>query len=318
MGAPSWRTPVPSRATGHRRFRAVRVRSPGGPRRTCTVDEGMTEMSGTTETREDRAVLEIADGIAELRLTRGDGGNAIDTLWIEALTAAIDDLEAALAAPGGHETVRAVLITAEGRAFTVGGDIATFASAGEDLAEVLVSMVEPFNLALRRISELPVPVVAAVQGAIAGGGLGLAWASDIVLCAPEAKFATAFHALGVSGDGASSWYLPRLVGLRRAQEIMLGGRVLSAQEAVDWGAATAVVPADELRARATEAARELADGPSLALGRMRALLRGSADVSLGEHMALEVEHMRASGASADAREGVRAFTERRPAEFRAL
>lgn len=277
---------------------------------------GMIEMSGTTETREDRAVLEIADGIAELRLTRGDGGNAIDHLWIEALTASVDDLEAALAAPGGRESVRAVLVTAEGRSFTVGGDIATFAEAGDDLAGVLVAMVEPFNDALRRIAELPVPVVAAIQGAIAGGGLGLAWAADVVLCAPEAKFATAFHALGVSGDGASSWYLPRLVGLRRAQEIMLTGRVLAAQEAVEWGAATAVVPADELRTQALEATRRLADGPSLALGRMRALLRGSADVSLAEHMAQEVEHMRGSGASEDAREGVRAFTERRPAVFR--
>lgn len=269
-----------------------------------------------TETLTDRVVLQIADGIAELRLTRGDGGNAIDTAWIQGLTAALDELEAALAAPSGREAVRAVLVTAEGRAFTVGGDIAEFASAGDNLAEVLVGMVRPFNAALLRISELPVPVVAAVQGAIAGGGIGLAWASDIVLCAPEAKFATAFHALGVSGDGANSWYLPRLVGLRRAQEMMLGGRVLSAQEALEWGAVTDVVPADELLARARESAARLAAGPSLALGRTRALLRGSFDVTLAEHMAAEAEHMEACGATADAKEGVAAFIARRPADFR--
>lgn len=270
----------------------------------------------STQTLADRVVLEIADGIAELRLTRGDGGNGIDHRWIAALAAALDELDAALAAPGGRERVRAVLITAEGRAFTVGGDIATFASAGDGLAEVLVEMVRPFNAALLRIAELPVPVVAAVQGAAAGGGLGLAWAADVVLCAPQAKFATAFHALGVSGDGACSWYLPRLVGLRRAAEIMLEGRVLGAQEAVDWGVATAVVPAEDLAEAARERARRLADGPSLALGRTRALLRGAADVSLAEHMRLEVEHMQACGATEDAREGVRAFTEKRPARFR--
>lgn len=271
----------------------------------------------TTEPTTDRVVVEVSDGIAELRLTRGDGGNAIDRRWTQALAAAIDAIEDALAAPGGREAVRAVLLTAEGKAFTVGGDIAHFHANRERLDEELEAMVSEYDASVVRLAELPVPVVCAVQGAAAGGGLGLAWASDIVLCSPEAKFATGFAKLGLSGDGGCSWFLPRLVGLRRALELMLEARVIGAEEALEWGVVNAVVPAEDLAATARERARAFADGPTIALGRMRALVRGSADVPLAEHMLREVENMAVCGKTEDAREGITAFTERRPAEFRA-
>jgi 2-(1,2-epoxy-1,2-dihydrophenyl)acetyl-CoA isomerase len=125
-----------------------------------------------------------------------------------------------------------------------------------------------------------------------------------------------FSQLGLSGDGAGSWFLPRLVGPRLAAEMMMLGRELSAEEAVAHGLATRVVAASELDAEATAAARALADGPTVALGHMRALLRGAWDATLEQQLTAESEAMSATGRTHDAREGVQAFGQRRPPRFR--
>ncbi len=260
----------------------------------------------------DRVALTIADAVAELRLTRPEAGNAIDPAWVAAFAQVVEDVERR-----GVDEVRAVLITAEGKAFTVGGDLKHFTEQQGDLAGELERMVPPFHDALARLAQLPVPVVCAVQGPIAGGGLGLAWCSDVVLAAPQARFATGFHLLGLSGDGASTWWLPRLIGLRRAQEMLLLGRVLDADEALEWGLITEVVPIDDLDRRAHEVAAALAAGPTLSLGRTRALLRAAAETPMEEHYARESAEIIACGATADAVEGVLAFGERRPPRFRA-
>lgn len=260
----------------------------------------------------DRVTLTISDAVAELRLTRPEAGNAIDPAWVAAFADAVTDLEAR--AP---DEVRVVLLTAEGKAFTVGGDLKHFTAHQDDLAGQLEAMVPPFHDALARLARLPVPVVCAVQGPIAGGGLGLAWCSDVVLAAPQARFATGFHLLGLSGDGASSWWLPRLIGLRRAQEMLLLGRVLDAEEALEWGLVTEVVPVDDLDRRAREVAAALAAGPTLSLGRTRALLRAAAETPMEEHYARESAEIIACGGTADAVEGVLAFGERRPPRFEA-
>lgn len=258
----------------------------------------------------DRIALTISDGLAELRLDRPDAGNAIDPAWVTAFAAAVAELEARAGADA-----RAVLVTATGRAFTVGGDLAHFAGALDDLEAAMAAMVAPFHDALVRLAELPVPVVCAVQGPIAGGGLGLAWCADVVLAAPQARFATGFHLLGLSGDGASSWWLPRLVGLRLAQEMLLLGRVLDAEEALGAGLVTEVVAAEALDDRAREVAAALAAGPTVALGHARALLRAAAQTPMREYYAREVDAMLACSRTADAVEGVRAFGERRPPRF---
>ncbi|WP_372790413.1 enoyl-CoA hydratase/isomerase family protein [Paraconexibacter sp.] len=264
-----------------------------------------------------RVGLSVDDrvGLAELRLERPDAGNAIDPAWVSAFRSVVEQI-AVRAEDGGDGRVRAVLISAAGSAFTVGGDLRHFAAHREDLAAELNAMVPPFHDALLRLAELPVPVVAAVQGPVAGGGLGLAWCSDVVLAAPQARFATGFHLLGLSGDGASSWWLPRLVGLRRAQQMLLQGRVLDADEALEWGLISEVVPSDELAARARSVAVGLAEGPTLALGRIRALLRDASETTLAEHYAREAREIVACGDTRDAVEGTAAFAERRPPEFR--
>lgn len=257
-------------------------------------------------TADTRVSLTIDGGLARLRLVRGDAGNAIDPAMVSALREAVGRCS---------DGVRAVLISAEGPSFTVGGDLDHFFMEREDLPGALAAMVPPFHEALERLAALEVPVVCAVQGAIAGGGLGLAWCSDFVLAAEDAKFATAFARLGLSGDGGSSWWLPRLVGLRRAQELLLGGRVLSAEEALEWGLVTRVVPRDRLQDEAEALATRLAAGPTAAYTEMRRLVREAPARSLAQALAAEAEAMERLGATADAPEGVSAFRERREPRF---
>jgi 2-(1,2-epoxy-1,2-dihydrophenyl)acetyl-CoA isomerase len=247
-------------------------------------------------------------GIARVQLIWVEGRNAIDPLMVEQLAAAIEGCRDA--------SVRSVLISADGPAFTVGGDLRHFAAHTEDLGGALAAIVPAFHEALLALAALECPVVAVVHGAIAGGGLGLAWCSDVVLAADGTRFATGFSHLGLSGDGGSSWWLLRLVGLRRAQQLLIGGRVLDADEALDWGLVTEVVAPGELATRAEAVAADLAAGPTFAFARMRRLLLGAGARTLEEHLAAEAEAMLACGDTPDAVEGVTAFIERRPPDFR--
>lgn len=254
----------------------------------------------------DRVEARIDDGLVEMRLTRAASGNAIDPAWVAAFGEAVSRCEGA----------RAVLICAEGPAFTVGGDLKHFRSRVGDLDVALGEMVPDFHAALGALAALPAPVVCALQGPIAGGGLGLAFCADIVLAAPSVRFVCGFSLLGLSGDGGGSWWLPRLVGPRRAAEMMLLNRSVSAQEAVEWGIATTVVEADRLHSEALAIARRLAAGPAASLAHMKRLLRESWSASLPEQLDAETAAMIECGRTADAREGVEAFSGRRPPEFK--
>ena len=257
---------------------------------------------------ERRFALRVAGGIARLRMVWAEGRNAIDPLWVSELAAALEAVE-------GDGSSRVLLISADGPAFTVGGDMRHFRTQADRLASELDDMIRGYHASLVRLAALPLPVVCAVNGATAGGGLGLVWCSDVVVATEDAKFATGFAALGLSGDGGSSWFLPRLVGLRRAKELILHNRVLSAGEALAWGLIDRVVPAAELETAAAETAARMADGPTLAYGEMRRLLWRSFSVDLDDQLRAELEAIVRCGATDDAREGVTAFNERRPPKF---
>lgn len=248
------------------------------------------------------------DGLGRLRLIAPERRNAIDLRWVDELAVAVAEARAA-------HGLRALLITAEGPAFTVGGDLRFIVEDPARVAERLDAMIAPFHAALGDLGELDVPIVTAVQGAAAGGGLGLAWLADVVLVAEDLKLTTAFDRLGLSGDGNSSWWLPRLVGLRRAQELLVGGRLLGAEEAVAWGIATRSVPVAELEAAALAEARRLAAGPTRALGRMRRLLREADGRDVRARLVEEAAAMRELARTPDAQEGLRAFGERRAPRF---
>ena len=258
---------------------------------------------------ERRVLLEIDDGLAHLRLAAPERGNAIDPAWVEALGEAVGECER-------DGAVRAVLISARGPAFSVGGDLSHFAARTGDLSLALDEMVPPYHDALGRLASLSCPVVCAVHGPVAGGGLGLVFCADLVFASTEARFVCGFARLGLSGDGAGTWFLPRLVGLRRAQEMILGNRELSAPEALEWGLVTRLVAADRLEETALAAARELASGPTVALSHMRRLLRESAAATLEQQLKQEADAIIECGGTDDAREGVEAFVAHRVPRFR--
>jgi 2-(1,2-epoxy-1,2-dihydrophenyl)acetyl-CoA isomerase len=252
--------------------------------------------------------LEIDDGVAQLRLARPEHHNAIDPALVHALAEAVERVQ-------GDSSVRALLIAADGASFTVGGDLAHFTARVDDLAAELNVMVGIFHRTLAQLAELPVPVVCAAQGAAAGGGLGLLWCADVAVGADDLKIATGFCRLGLSGDGGSSWALPRLVGRRRARQLLLGGRTLDAAEALEWGLVDKIVGVDALAGTAITEARRLAAGPTAAYACIKQLLRGAEHASWTEQLAAERAAIVACGGTRDAREGIQSFVQRRAPAF---
>ncbi len=252
--------------------------------------------------------LEISDDIATIRLVRPEARNAIDPRFVADLRDAVKRASA----PGA---ARCILVLAEGDTFTVGGDLDHFTANAHRLGEELGAMVEPFHEALGDLAEAPLPVVCGVRGAAAGGGLGLLWAADVVIAGEDLKIATGFARIALTGDGGWSYYLPRLVGIRRAQQLVLEGRVLDAAEALEWGLVSRLVPVAEVDGEARRVAERFAIGPTAALAGQRRLLRESWGASVREQLAAELEAMRATGETADAAEGVSAFTQRRAPRF---
>lgn len=254
----------------------------------------------------DLAKLEIRDSIAILTLARPDAGNALNRALVDSFASQAERI----AASG----VRAILLRAEGRAFCVGGDIREFAAA-EDRATFIGNLAERLHQGLRHLTGQPAPIVVAVHGAAAGAGLSLAAAGDIVLAARSASFSMAYTGIGLSPDGGATWTLPRLIGLRRAQEMALTNRRLDAAEAQDWGLVTRVVDDEALAEEALAMARTLAAGPTMAYGRIRRQLAETEANSFEDQLDIERSDIAASMASKDAQEGVDAFIARRKPHF---
>lgn len=257
---------------------------------------------------ERRVRVDSAGGIATIRLCRGDAHNAIDGRWVVDFSDAVNRATE----PGA---ARAILLVADGPSFCVGGDIQHFSANADRLSDELDDMLAGYHSALAKLADCAVPVVCAARGLAAGGGLGMLWASDIVIAGDDLKVAPAFARIALSGDGGWSYYLPRLVGLRRALELVLENRVLDAQEALEWSLVTRVLPAGEVDAEARRVAERFAAGPSLTLGTLRRLARDSATKSLREQLDAEIAAIRPTADHPDAAEASAAFLERRPPRF---
>jgi 2-(1,2-epoxy-1,2-dihydrophenyl)acetyl-CoA isomerase len=255
-------------------------------------------------------LLDFSDGIATLRLNRPEQGNAIN----EEMAADLQEAAIRIAETSG---VRAVLIAGNGANFTVGGDVNLFAGTSRgQLPHRLRRMVDSYHHALDLLTSIDAPVVAAVRGAAAGGGLGLLYVADIVIAADDARFAVGYGALGLTADGGNTWFLPRMVGLRRAQELFLMNRRLTAQEALDFGLVSRLVAGDAVEDEAAATAGQLAAGPTRAFGDMRRLLRQSFETGLGEQLRAESESLVGVSQTDDAAEGIAAFAARRRPQFR--
>ena len=255
-------------------------------------------------------LLEFDAGLATLRLNRPDKGNAID----EDMAA---DLAEAATQIAERTDVRAVLITGSGPNFTVGGDLGLFAgTAPEQLPNRLRRMIDNYHLAIERLTGIDAPVVAAVRGGAGGGGLGLLYVADIVVAADDARFALGYGALGLTADGGNTWFLPRMVGLRRAQELFLLNRRVTAQEAIEFGLVSRLAPSDSVEHEAIGLATTLAAGPTRAFGAVRRMLRQSFETGLSDQLEAEKESIITASRSDDAKEGIAAFVAKRRPRFR--
>lgn len=251
---------------------------------------------------------EVRDGVAHVTLDRPNAANAIDLPMGKAL------LRASLDA-GADPSVRAVLITGNGKAFCAGGDLASFAGSGDAVSPLLLELTTYLHAALSRFARMDAPVIAAVNGVAAGAGFSLAAACDLVLVSDKARFTMAYTNAGLTPDGSSTWFLPRLIGLRRTQELMITNRMLSADEALDWGIATRVVAADELAAEAQGLAAKIASGPTRAYGGVKKLLLSSGNEGFETQMEHESQWIAAMSETPDGQEGMRAFLDKRPPKF---
>ncbi len=255
----------------------------------------------------DQPVRTEADGdVWRVTLDSAGTGNAVDPAMAAALG------EALRARP---PRTRAVLLLAEGERFCVGGDVRGFAAAADPGAEV-GRLAADWHEVVRTLLASPVPVVAGVHGAVAGAGVGLLGACDVVVCARSTRIRPAYAAIGFSPDGGTSWTLAHALGPARALDLALTNGTLDAAEAHACGLVARVVADDELRAAATELAHALAAGPVRAMVRTRALVRGAAVRTLDEHLDDEARLIAESASDPEGREGVRAFVDKRRPAFR--
>jgi 2-(1,2-epoxy-1,2-dihydrophenyl)acetyl-CoA isomerase len=246
--------------------------------------------------------------IAYITLNRPDAGNSIDAPLAAALRAALEALH-------GDRSVRALVVEGAGKMFCAGGDLASFAREERAAARYVELLIEDLHAALQLLAGFHAPVIAAVHGAAAGAGLGLALAADLVVAGEGGRFVMAYTRSGLTPDGGTSWLLPRLVGLRRALELTLLNRTLTAAEALEFGLVTEVVPDETVAARVRELATELAAGPTTAYATARRLLREALTADYGRHLASEAKSIVGSFGTEDGLEGVRAFHERRRPSF---
>ena len=248
------------------------------------------------------------DGVATLTLARPEAGNAIDLQLAK-------DLNEVTTAWSLDRRVRAVLITGEGKNFCVGGDLNSFA-AQPDVGLHVTDITTYLHAANSRLIRLAAPVIVAVQGSAAGAGMSLVASADIVLAGASSKYVMAYTGIGYTPDGSGTWSLPRVVGMRRALELVLTNRRLTAEEAAADGLVTRVVADEALADEAVAVARTLAAGPTGAFGAAKRLLWASLGNDLETQLVLETQSLATAANSADGREGVAAFLEKRAAEFR--
>jgi 2-(1,2-epoxy-1,2-dihydrophenyl)acetyl-CoA isomerase len=252
-------------------------------------------------------LLDVADGVATLTLNRPDAGNAMNMELVSALRGHAEAL-------AERTDVRVLVLRAAGKMFCVGGDVGWMAQQDErDTA--LRALADELHAALLILRGLDAPVLAVVHSTAAGAGFSLAMGADICLAGERASFVMAYTKIGLSPDGGSTWLLPRLVGTRRATELMLLNPQLTAAQAAEAGIITRVVADDELETAAAALTAQLAAGSLAAHGSVKRLLDASATATFEDQLALESSTIAAMAAGPEGREGVTSFLERRKPDF---
>ena len=257
----------------------------------------------------DSVLYSTADGVATITLNRPQVMNALDADTIVQLRAACERAES-------DEAARAVVLRGAGPAFLAGGDVAFFRANLARLPELVRQGGAELHHAILALRRAPKPVLASVHGAVAGAGVSLMAAADVAIAAEGTKFTLAYGKLGASPDGGATWFLPRLVGARRALELMLLSDTIDAQAALRFGLVNWVVGAERLLGETETIAGRLAHGATLAFAETKRLVNQSHDQALTAQLEAEVEAFARCAATRDFAEGVAAFAEKRKPDFK--
>ena len=252
--------------------------------------------------------VSVSDRVATITLNRPEAGNALNLELTTALVEAAEGLRGS--------DIGAVVLTGAGKAFCVGGDLNWMREMGDEVRDAVLRLATKFHAGIEALAALDAPVISAVRGAAAGGGMSLAIAADIVLASESARFTMAYTAIGFSPDGGSTWTLPRLIGPRKAAELMLLNERLEPEAARELGLVNRVVPDDTLDAEAQTLARKLAEGPTAAYGGVKRLLHDTWSRDLHEQLAEEARTIADLAGGRTGREGVAAFLEKRAPDWR--
>ena len=253
--------------------------------------------------------FEMRDNIAWVTFNRPDELNAINARATHEFYDIVNRI-------ASDRSVRAVVLTGSGdRAFCAGGDVAEFQAKGDEVESLVREMTGVLHVGISRLAWLPAPVIAAVNGVAAGAGLSFAACCDLAIAADTAKFTSAYTHIGLTPDGSSTFFLTRLLGRRRVMEMYMTNRVLSAQEALDWGLINRVVPAADLMSEVTKLATQLASGPTRAYAGVKKLVMMSPNDTLESQMERETRVIAEMARTRDAREGINAFVAKRKPAF---
>lgn len=251
----------------------------------------------------------ISNNIATITLNRPENANALNPIMAKELSNMAIECDE-------NKDIRAVIIEGSGKMFCAGGDLKAFSDAGDSAPALIKQMAGDLHIAISRFSRMDAPTIAAVNGTAAGAGFSIAISADVVISTKSAKFVMAYTNAGLSPDGSSTYFLPRRIGDRRARELMLTNRVLSTEEALEWGLINKIVDQENLSETTRELAKEFASGPTLAYGKVKNLLNASFDNGLETQMELETRGISDMARSSDGREGIQAFLNKRKPNFK--
>src|SRR5215831_1457190 len=250
----------------------------------------------------------IDDGLAHIDLNQPERGNPIDGEFCREFNLCMAEL-------GERTDVRSVLISARGRLFSVGGDLSSLVKQGDALPRTIKAWTADLHTAIARMVRMRAPVVAAVHGNVAGGSVSLMAAADLVVMAESARISAAFSRIGFSPDSGSTTTVTRRIGVARARRFFLLAETLDAEVALSLGLVDKVVPDDAVQSEAIRIAKDLAAGPTEAFGAIKHLFYQTPDRSLESQLEEEAQTLAAISRTADAREGVMAFVEKRKPVF---
>lgn len=255
-------------------------------------------------------LFDVSDDVAVLTLNRPDSLNALTDKMHHELRAIFDRLES------DEVSARCLLITGAGRGFCSGADLQQSLSGDGTPPDLGRLLEKDYNPLIKRIRNLAMPVIAAVNGSAAGAGMSLAMACDLIFAARSASFFQAFANIGLVPDAGSSYFLPRLVSRAKAARMMMLAEKISAEEAERWGLVSYVIDDGALMNEAMAAAKRLAKGPTAALTSIRRMIFASEGNSLAEQLDMERDLQQQAGYGEDFAEGVKAFLEKRKPEFK--